>query len=542
MNLCVFSMIKTILLSVIFLFSYSLSYTHEYLVFFKDKPTISIQELKKSFSSKSLKNKTNIGFDYYDVPIHNNYLRGLAMNGIILTKSKWLNAVHYKTEMSPEELKNQFDFIVNIISLTPRNNGPKFISSANLSQDLSDTLLYDKSYEQVEMTHTISCLHDKNFTGSGVLIAVLDAGFPNMDSMMAFSRMRNEGRVIDTWDFEDNASFVYHKSTHGTFVSSIVGAELDSSFIGSAPKADYAFYITEIARFERNIEEFNLVLGLERADSIGADICSISLGYRNFDTLQVSYGYTGMDGKTTIAAQGVTVARNKGIIISVAAGNNGSGAGTLSSPCDADSILCVGAIRRDSLRAGFSSEGPTFDGRTKPEVVTVGEGCAFIRLDDSVRWGNGTSFSTPLMSGMVACIKQAHPLRTNFQIIEAIKNNSHLSSLPDNVYGWGIPDACKIDSALSYLDSLILTVNSQPKELEVSLFPNPSTGFISLKTTALIKQITILQIDGKTLSTKTIRSNNLIHSFDLSDYPKGVYLVYIESIDGRKISKKLIKQ
>ena len=151
-----------------------------------------------------------------------------------------------------------------------------------------------------------------------------------------------------------------------------MGAELDSSFIGSAPKANYAFYITEIARFERNIEEFNLVLGLERADSIGADICSISLGYRNFDTLQVSYGYTGMDGKTTIAAQGVTIARNKGIIISVAAGNNGSGAGTLSSPCDADSILCVGAIRRDSLRAGFSSEGPTFDGRIKPEVVTIG--------------------------------------------------------------------------------------------------------------------------------------------------------------------------
>jgi subtilisin family serine protease len=407
-------------------------------------------------------------------------------------------------------------------------------------ESLSDTLLYDNSYDQLEMTSTISCMHNKGFDGSGVLIAVLDAGFPSMDSMKAFAKMRNEGRIIDTWDFEDNNSFVYHKSTHGTSVSSIVGAELDSLFIGSAPKADYAFYITEITSFERNIEEFNLVAGLERADSIGADICSISLGYRNFDTLQTSYGYPGMDGQTTIVAQGVTIARNKGIIISTAAGNNGLGAGTLASPCDADSILCVGAINYDSTRAWFTSEGPTFDGRIKPEVVTIGRRCFYVRLDDSVRNGNGTSFATPLFSGLVACLKQAHPLRTNFHIIDAIKQNSHLAAFPNNTYGWGIPNACKIDSALTLLDSTLLFSQELKNELKISLYPNPAIDFVTIKSVELISIISIMSLDGKLIRTELVNSAETKYQLDVSGLSKGVYFMIFTSIDNRFVTRKMI--
>ena len=473
-------------------------------------------------------------------PVSTDFLSQLNTKGTVINASKWLNAVHYSSSISEKNIKSEFPFVAHFVILNPQEIDKNFTASIENESSLADTLLYNNSYDQLEITSTISCMHNKGFDGNGVLIAVLDAGFPKMDSMRAFANLRNQGRIIDTWDFEDNNPFVYHKSTHGTYVSSIVGAEMDSTFIGSAPQSDYALYITEITRFERNIEEFNLVLGLERADSIGADICTISLGYRNFDTLQQSYGYTGMDGKTTIVAQGVTVARNKGIIISAAAGNNGLGAGTLVSPCDTDSILCVGAINYDSTRAWFTSEGPTFDGRIKPEVVTIGRACYYVHLDDSIRNGNGTSFATPLFSGLVACLKQAHPLRTNFQFIEAIKNGSHLAASPDNIYGWGIPNACKIDSALTEMDSLALSSVELQKELKVSIYPNPASSIVTIKSLELITDISIISLDGKLVKNELVNSARKNYQIDVSGMPSGVYFLSVTSLDGRKLTKKLV--
>lgn len=512
----------------IFLSSSLFSQTNEYLLFFSNK----LQ------TESTLEEK-----DFYDIPVNPMYLLNLKEEGEILNVSKWLNGVHYKTQLPQEEIQLKFPFVNQLIPLFPQQKGKSFLLQANEIRSTGDTNTYRHSFSQLEMTKTISCLHDNGYNGNNVTIAVLDAGFPMMDTMLAFRKMRQEGRIVDTWDFEDNASQVYHKHTHGTYVTSILGAELDSTFIGSAPKANYAFYITEIGRFEKNIEEFNLVLGLERADSIGADICSISLGYRNFDTLQVSYGYAGMDGQTTIVAQGVSIAKNKGMIISVAAGNSGSGAGTLSSPCDADSILCVGAIKLDSTRAGFSSEGPTFDGRTKPDVVTIGEGCAFVGLDDSVRWGNGTSFATPLMSGLVACIKQAHPLRTNFQIMDAIRNNADRASSPDNIYGWGIPDGCKIDSALRYLDSVILGNSEQLQaKIDVSVHPNPTSDFVTISTKELLSSISVYSTSGKRLLKKKINNASLKYMVSLENMDTGVYFIQLITQDGKLVSKKIIKK
>lgn len=513
---------------------------NEYLLFLNEKQSLPLHELKSNFSPKALQQRETIGFDYNDLPVSTNLLSQLDKKGRIINKSKWLNAVHYSTTISTENIKLEFPFVSHFVAVHPIDIDKNFTVSIEKENSLADTVLYNNSYDQLEITSTISCMHDKGYDGTGVLVAVLDAGFPKMDSMQAFANMRNQGRIVDSWDFEDRNPYVYHKSTHGTYVSSIIGARLDSTFIGSAPEANYALYITEITRFERNIEEFNLVLGLERADSIGADICTISLGYRNFDTLQLSYSYADMNGKTTIVAQGVTTARNKGIIISVAAGNDGSGAGTLASPCDADSILCVGAINYDSTRAGFSSEGPTADGRIKPEVVTIGRACYYVYLDDSIRNGNGTSFATPLFSGLVACLKQAHPARTNFQIIEAIKQGSHLANSPNNIYGYGIPNACKIDSALTLLDSAIVSTKELKKELKVSIYPNPASDFVTINSLELISSLSILSLDGKLITTKLINMAKTNYQLDISSLTKGIYFVFLSSTDGRTISKKLI--
>ena len=510
---------------VLFLFLGLICNSQEYLLFFKDKPTEKIAMGK---------------VDFYDLTVNKLYVNELKKDGTIVNTSKWLNGVHYRSELSQSEIEDKFSFVTSILPVFPKDIDKDFLLQTKEIHTIGDSSIYGTTFNQLELTKTVSCLHDKGFAGNGVLIAVLDAGFPRMDTMLAFRKMRQEGRIIDTWDFEDNAANVYHKSTHGSYVSSIVGAELDSTFIGSAPEAKYAFYITEIARFEKNIEEFNLVLGLERADSIGADICSISLGYRNFDTLQVSYGYPSMDGQTTIAAQGVSIAKNKGMIISVAAGNSGSGAGTLSSPCDADSILCVGALKFDSTRAGFSSEGPTFDGRIKPDLVTIGEQCYFVGLNDTVYRGNGTSFSTPLFSGLVACLKQAHPLRSNFEIIDAIKTNSDRANSPDNIYGWGIPNGCKIDSALSYLDSTLSSTPELKKELKMSIYPNPASSIVAIKSIELITDISIIGIDGKLIRNQLTRSAKTNYQLDVSGLQHGTYFLIVTSLDGRKITKKLV--
>lgn len=504
---------------------------NKFIVIYKDKSGSNIQ-LANTLSPKALQKRKqqNIPFDKYDVPVSQHYLTQIERENKVINSSKWLNASLIKSDFTPEEILSRYSFIKQVIPIVskPEKNIPLMGTSGNRA----DPALYNYTYNQLETTKTASCLHDNGYKGQGVLIAVLDAGFPKVDSMLAFSNLRSSGRIVDTWDFEDNASFVYHKHGHGTFVSSIITAELDSTFIGSAPEANFAFYITEIASVEINQEEYNLVMGLERADSIGADIASISLGYRDFDTLQISYGYPGMDGQTTIVSQGAKVARNKGIIVVASAGNNGNqGSGSIASPCDTDSILCIGAINYDSTKATFSSEGPTFDGRIKPDITNIGDSCYYVGTDDTARSGNGTSFSCPLTSGLVACLKQAHPDRTNFQIMNAMKQCADRASSPDNLFGWGIPNGCKVDSILTVLDSVYAGITEKEPFFDVSLYPNPSVNELTISSKNIINQLVVLDLNGKKLTEYHYQTYEAKRSINVSELAKGKYIIYARDVN-----------
>ncbi len=497
----------------------------KYLVFFKDKG--GLENLNKQA-------------DFYDVPVAKEYIDILRHEGKIHNQSKWLNGVYYSTLLSEQEIAS-FNFVKDALPLNFTKKERFSITSSGSTNRAADSNLYNFTYNQLEITKTASCLHDNNFKGNGITIAVLDAGFPKVDSLNGFQNLRNQNRIVDTWDFESDTSYVYYKHPHGTYVSSIITGEIDSTFIGSAPRANFALYITEMASVEINLEEYNLVRGLERADSIGADIASISLGYRDFDTLQTSYGYVGMDGTTTIVAQGVTIAQKKGMIIVTSAGNSGSqGTGSLSSPCDADSILCVGAINYDSTKANFSSEGPTADNRIKPDITTVGDSCYYIHTSDTIRYGNGTSFSCPLASGMVACLKQAHPNRTNYEIMDAVKASSHLNLTPDNLFGWGIPNSCKADSILTVLDSSAISITTFSKNLSFTLFPNPANDNISIISDNIIKEIEIIDLTGKIILTQSISTIKQNHILNINNIASGKYMVIVKDYQNRKTTKQLI--
>jgi len=302
------------------------------------------------------------------------------------------------------------------------------------------------------------------------------------------------------------------------------------SFVGTAPHAQYLFYITEDVTVEVHQEEYNLVMGLERADSIGADVVSISLGYFKFDTLQGDYTYADMDGQTTICTQGVQVATSKGLIVLSSAGN--SGPGHIGAPGDADSMLCVGATDTVNAYASFSSVGPSYDGRVKPDIAAVGKKAAYVKTNGEIGYGNGTSFSCPLSAGMVACLVDAHPKRTAQEIIQAVRTSSHKQLNPDTLFGYGIPNACIADSILTSIDMIDTTgpgIPDSPHQGDVLIYPNPAGSHLTINAgNDFIKSIQVYSLDGK-LILDAVPEVFGRYKLNISRMAKGLYIARVET-------------
>ena len=198
-------------------------------------------------------------------------------------------------------------------------------------------------------------------------------------------------------------------------------------------------YLTESPK-----EMDNLVAALEKADSLGVNIFTVSLGYYYFNNHEWDIPKSSLDGKSHRASRAATIAARKGMLVCIAAGNEANKEWqTIGVPADADSVLTVGAVGTDSVIAAFSSIGPTADGRTKPEVCAVGVSAALITPEGKIERSNGTSFATPLLAGLAACLWSALPSENAMQIRSRIIRSAHRYYSPDNTYGYGIPDAWK---------------------------------------------------------------------------------------------------
>lgn len=432
----------------------------KHVIYFKDKANsaYTLSNPQEYLSQRAIDRRTRYGItvDSTDLPVSVQYVQQIAaMPGVtVLGASKWFNAI--AVQVTDENLIDDIlslPFVVSTkaVALRSQSTSEKFpvidveiATSPRTSQITADEIEYGESSGMIQI-HNGNFLHNLGFSGNGMQVAVLDAGFYWYDTNPAFDSMRLQNRLIETWDFVQRHTSVREDHVHGLQCLSTMASNIPGIFVGSAPHASYYLYRTEEGSTEFPIELFYLALGYERADSAGADVTSTSLGYSTFDHSSFHHTYADMDGNTTMAAIAADMAAAKGMLMVTSAGNEGGGTWRyITTPADADSVLTVGAVNVQGTPAAFSSYGPTSDGRIKPEVAAVGWGAMIANhITGQPYPSNGTSFAAPYMAGIATCLWQAFPEYNNMTIIEALIANATQSHQPDDRVGYGIPDVKK---------------------------------------------------------------------------------------------------
>jgi len=406
-------------------------------------------------SQRAIDRRTRYGIaiDSTDLPVTPSYITQIrnVPNVTVLNISKWHNSVAIQTS-DPNAITtiNGLSFVQSVAPIAARiqnnTNGKLIIADQpyTLSQRITGTTDYFNygAGSLAEMNlHKAQFLHNIGLRGQGMLIAMLDGGFSNYNTLDAMDSIIINNQVLDTWDFYSNNTMVWDDHPHGMQCLSAIAANIPGQFIGKAPKANFMLYRTEDTNSEYPIEEFNMVCGMERADSAGADVISASLGYYDFDNATFNHTYANMNGNTTISAIGADLAAKKGILFSVAAGNEGNGTWHyIITPADADSVLAVGAVNASGVVGSFSSYGPSSDGQVKPDVASIGVGAMVQATNNTVVTGNGTSFACPNMAGLSTILWQAFPEYNNMRIIRALREAGSIASAPNDRIGYGIPD------------------------------------------------------------------------------------------------------
>ncbi|MEO6188068.1 MAG: S8 family peptidase [Ginsengibacter sp.] len=521
----------------------------KYIIKFENKTgtPFSINNPTQYLSLRSIQRrvKQHIAIDETDLPIVPAYIDSLRLSGdvTILDQSKWLNQVCIETNDGAAVSKiNSFSFVVNTIPLlqpllrqapehTKFNEELNTITTSQTSSGLMNYFSYGNTSRQIEIHHG-EYLHNNGFHGEGMMLALLDAGYYHYLSLPAFDSVRLNNQIGETYDFVNNEVSVDEDHPHVMQCFSIIGGNIPGQFVGSAPKATFFLYRTENVSVESPVEEQYWAAAAERADSIGVDVISSSLGYGKFDNPIYDYTYSDMDGNTTVCAKAADLAAKKGMIVVVAAGNEGTKSWHfILTPGDADSVLTVGAVNASGIPADFSSYGPSSDGRVKPTVASIGAGTALSSSTGEIVAGNGTSFATPNMAGLVTCLWQAFPDFSNMEIIDAVMKSSSRFNAPDDRVGYGIPDfqaAFKIlEEQRSLRNTGAILGNSN-----IKIYPNPFGNEFSI----LLKPIFsgpgsfgLYDASGKLLQIKKISLQKdqpqFIKFESLQTFPKGIYIL-----------------
>ena len=423
--------------------------TLKYRISLTDKAatTYSLKRPQEFLSAKALQRraKQNLPVDSTDLPVCKTYIDAIKKQGVnIVTIGKWENFVTVSCNDST---------LIDAIAALPfvRSTEKVWISpdlskpqmSTKRDELRNDTVelenWYGAAYKQIQLSKGDK-LHEAGFKGQGMTIAIMDAGFHNVDCMPAMDNIN----IVGVKDFVNPAADIYAESSHGLGVLSCMGMNKPHVMVGTAPEASFWLFRTEDEYSEHLVEQDYWAAAIEYADSVGVDVINTSLGYYTFDDKTKDYEYRNLDGKHALMSRQAARIADKGMVLVCSAGNAGSGSWKkLTPPGDAENVITVGAIGKNTVLAPFSSIGNTADNRIKPDVVAVGVFSDVIGTDGQPSFANGTSFSSPIMCGMVTCLWQACPKLTAKEIVELVRQSGDRVEFPDNIYGYGIPDMWK---------------------------------------------------------------------------------------------------
>jgi serine protease AprX len=547
---------RTTIISIIFLYlsiprilGQNDTFGYFYRIYFKDKGENHLNDftLSELFSQRAIERRERQGIsgpDSMDIPVFKGYLDMVSAMGLKLhCKSRWMNTAVFK---SPQEadlnsiLTLPFVKDVKIV----RHPVTKGVHKDKFESELKDDANpYDNAIPMVNGEY----VHYSGFKGMGKLIAVLDGGFTDFDRVPAFEKLRDrEDGVTGTYDFVKNDSFVYDYHVHGSDVMCILAGDVEGQITGSATDASYLLLRTEDTFSEFPVEEDYWAAGAEYADSAGCDIISSSLGYYQFDDPTMDYKFSDMDGNTAFVTLAARAAISRGIVVVNSAGNErGTAWDHIIAPSDGENVICVGAVDWRSVIAAFSSPGPSSDGRIKPDidaqgvymtVQVIGITDQMTELPEIIAV-SGTSFSCPLISGMLACLMQAVPEAKASDIVSVIRAASDRFDSPDNDYGYGIPDMVKAVTLLQkkYVHS--------PSNV-LSLGPNPFSDHINIifRENPEWLEIEVFEGSGRTVFKRSYQYYiSLTYLLDeLQSLRDGLYFIRLTTSRG-SFSYKVIK-
>ncbi len=516
----------------------------KYFVTFSDKNnnTYSISNPEEFLSDKAIERRTkqNIAISEEDLPVTQDYLdRMKNLDLQIIWTSKWLNgAIVSSSNNAFMDTIDKIDFIDSCTLIYPY---PTNVNSLVYKKQelINQTKINSSGFVTTTQNELVNgqYLHNKGFKGEGKIIAVIDNGFNHVNTFPLFEQLWENNQIFATKDFVNPGSSVYNtESTHGTYVLSIMGGYEEDSYCGSSPDASYLLLRTEDEDSEYPIEEYNWVIAAEYADSIGADIIQSSLGYFQFEDSSMNYSYKDMDGSSTICVKGANAAFSKGILVICAAGNEGNDDWHyIISPADGENILAVGAVNSDSTVCSFSSYGPSYDQRVKPDVMAMGQNVAIQNSSGEISYGVGTSFAAPVISGFAACLWEEYPDLTNTEILQSIRESANLYNSPNSQMGYGIADFKEAQELLNSYSS---------KKEGNSIYPNPFQDYLHIKLSNATNSpttITLWNINGNLVSSNTFSNSRTYTMTGLTYLPQGIYIVQVVNTNGSSAYKMVKK-
>lgn len=510
---------------------------YAYRISFSDKlgsPQLSTSPAWLSQRAITRRNHFGIALDSTDRPVSPLYVDTVLQltNGVVHTTSRWLNTcVVLVTDTSGIQAVRGKAYVTSAewVGYFPSglHQRPGATNSSPVSKTTGSPSYYGLAWAQTDLVHG-DYIHDQGYKGAGKLIVVLDEGFAGLDTHTGFDKLRNEGRLLETYNIRQNNSDVFSSGDHGMQCLSAIAGFDAGDYVGSAPEAEIAVYATEDNNFTDAIYELdNLIAGIERADSIGADVICASVVYNIFfSPYYYSFTKAQLDGHTTNVSRAVNMAVAKGIFYVTSAGNEGGNPWNyLDSPGDADSALTIGAVDFSKNVSAYSSPGPNASGRVKPELCFLGDRPYVFSAGNAIVSVSGTSFAAPQAAGYAACLLQAFPNKSLFQVRNAMIRSADEYTSPKAQRGYGVPDFRKIFDLLGVEKSNSVSL--------LSVHPNPfkNTLVLTLPERTTRTECSLYDLLGRNIPVRQLRTGIELRIEPLRDLPTGVYVLKAE-IDG----------